>query len=179
MAHRLDPHRSLAGLAAAAVALGVAALLAIPLGPHADSRTAVGSVVIDLTPGPVKEWAIQTFGTADKLFLSVAVRRELGVRETSFSDEQIRDLLRDVGISVVVAQRDFWTDLGQMAALQRVLDGPDFEEIDRIPVVANVPVEDHELRVYRARWDPRPARRDLVIDLPIVGRSVQGRGAAP
>ena len=116
---------------------------------------------------------------ADKLFLSVAVRRELGVRETSFSDEQIRDLLRDVGISVVVAQRDFWTDLGQMAALQRVLDGPDFDEIDRIPVVANVPVEDHELRVYRARWDPRPARRDLVIDLPIIGRSVQGRGAAP
>ncbi|OBA78009.1 oxidoreductase [Mycolicibacterium mucogenicum] len=73
MAHRLDPHRSLAGLAAAAVALGVAALLAIPLGPHADSRTAVGSVVIDLTPGPVKEWAIQTFGTNDKLFLTVAV----------------------------------------------------------------------------------------------------------
>ncbi|RUP28945.1 MULTISPECIES: molybdopterin-dependent oxidoreductase [Mycolicibacterium] len=73
MAHRLDPHRSLAGLAAAAVALGAAALLAIPLGPHADSRTAVGSVVIDLTPGPVKEWAIQTFGTNDKLFLTVSV----------------------------------------------------------------------------------------------------------
>lgn len=51
----------------------MAALLAIPLGPHADSRTAVGSVVIDLTPGPVKEWAIQTFGTNDKLFLTVAV----------------------------------------------------------------------------------------------------------
>ncbi|MFL0284327.1 molybdopterin-dependent oxidoreductase [Mycobacterium sp. SMC-21] len=73
MALRLDPHRSLAGLAAAAVALGVAALLTIPLGPHADSRTAVGSVVIDLTPGPLKEWAIQTFGTNDKLFLTVAV----------------------------------------------------------------------------------------------------------
>jgi hypothetical protein len=29
--------------------------------------------VVNLTPGPVKEWAIQTFGTADKLFLSVMV----------------------------------------------------------------------------------------------------------
>ena len=44
-----------------------------PFGPQADSRTAIGSTVIDLTPGPVKEWAIQTFGTTDKLFLSVLV----------------------------------------------------------------------------------------------------------
>ena len=59
--------RSLAGVAAAAVALGVTELLAVAFGPQADARTAVGSAVIDLTPGPVKEWAIQTFGTADKL----------------------------------------------------------------------------------------------------------------
>ena len=63
----------LCGIAGAAVALGVAMLVAIPFGPAADPRIAVGSVVIDLTPGAVKEWAIQTFGTADKLFLSVAV----------------------------------------------------------------------------------------------------------
>src|SRR6185312_13573100 len=61
------------GVVAAAVALGVAQLVAVPFGPQADSRTAVGSAVIDLTPGPVKEWAIQTFATADKLVLSVLV----------------------------------------------------------------------------------------------------------
>ena len=38
-----------------------------------------GTAVIDLTPGPVKEWAIQTFGTADKLFLSVLVLVVIGV----------------------------------------------------------------------------------------------------
>jgi DMSO/TMAO reductase YedYZ molybdopterin-dependent catalytic subunit len=63
----------LSGIAAAAVALGVSALVAVPFGASADSRTAVGSSVIDLTPGPVKEWAIQTFGPSDKLFLSVMV----------------------------------------------------------------------------------------------------------
>jgi DMSO/TMAO reductase YedYZ molybdopterin-dependent catalytic subunit len=63
----------MAGVAAAAVALGVTALAAVPVGPQADSRTAVGSTVIDLTPGPVKEWAIQLFGTADKLVLTVLV----------------------------------------------------------------------------------------------------------
>ena len=65
--------RAMAGIAAAAVALGVTQLLAVFFGPEADARTAVGSAVIDLTPGPVKEWAIQTFGTADKLVLSVLV----------------------------------------------------------------------------------------------------------
>ncbi|MFN8033298.1 MAG: molybdopterin-dependent oxidoreductase [Mycobacterium sp.] len=62
-----------AGIAAAAVSLGVAQLLAVFFSPAADARTAVGTAVINLTPGPVKEWAIRTFGTADKLFLSVMV----------------------------------------------------------------------------------------------------------
>ncbi|MCV7345577.1 molybdopterin-dependent oxidoreductase [Mycolicibacterium rhodesiae] len=62
-----------AGVAAAAVALGVVQLSAAFFSPAADARTAVGTAVINATPGPVKEWAILTFGTADKLFLSVAV----------------------------------------------------------------------------------------------------------
>jgi DMSO/TMAO reductase YedYZ molybdopterin-dependent catalytic subunit len=65
--------RMLAGVAAAVVALGVAALVAAPFSPAADVRTAVGSAAIDLAPGGAKEWAIRTFGTSDKLFLSVAV----------------------------------------------------------------------------------------------------------
>src|SRR6187402_3118102 len=65
--------KAMAGVAAAAVALGLTQLLVVFFGPEADARNAVGSAVIDLTPGPVKEWAIQTFGTADKLFLSIAV----------------------------------------------------------------------------------------------------------
>lgn len=65
--------RAMGGVAAAAVTLGVAQLVATGFGRQADVRTAVGSSVIDLTPAPVKEWAIQTFGTADKLVLSVLV----------------------------------------------------------------------------------------------------------
>lgn len=73
MSERVRRTPPLAGLAAAAVALGVAGIVAVPFGPAADSRTAVGSAVIDLTPGPVKEWAITTFGTADKLLLTVLI----------------------------------------------------------------------------------------------------------
>ena len=71
--------KALAGVAAAAVALGVSQLVAVAFGPEADARTAVGSAVIDLTPGPVKEWAIQTFGTADKLVLTLLVLAVIGV----------------------------------------------------------------------------------------------------
>lgn len=69
----------LAGLAAAAVSVGVAELFAPFFSPAADVRNAVGSAVIDMTPGVVKEWAIQTFGTADKLFLSVMVLLTIGL----------------------------------------------------------------------------------------------------
>jgi DMSO/TMAO reductase YedYZ molybdopterin-dependent catalytic subunit len=70
---------ALVGVAAAAVALGVTQLVAALFGPAADSRTAVGSAVIDLTPGPVKEGAIQLFGTADKLALSIVVLAVIAV----------------------------------------------------------------------------------------------------
>ncbi|MCV7155445.1 molybdopterin-dependent oxidoreductase [Mycolicibacterium pyrenivorans] len=65
--------KAMSGIAAAAISVGVAQLVAVAFGPQADVRTAVGSSVIELTPGPVKEWAIETFGTADKLVLSVLV----------------------------------------------------------------------------------------------------------
>jgi DMSO/TMAO reductase YedYZ molybdopterin-dependent catalytic subunit len=68
-----------AGVASAAVALGVTQLLAAFFSPASDARTAVGTAVINLTPGPAKEWAIQTFGTSDKLFLSVMVLVVIGV----------------------------------------------------------------------------------------------------
>ena len=65
--------RMIAGVAAASVALGVAQLVGIPFGARADARVAIGSVAVDLTPGPIKEWAIQTLGSLDKLFVAVVV----------------------------------------------------------------------------------------------------------
>ena len=65
--------RMIAGVAAAAVSLGVAQLVGIPFGARGDARTAISSSVVDLTPGPIKEWAIQALGSLDKLFLAAAV----------------------------------------------------------------------------------------------------------
>lgn len=111
---------------------------------------------------------------ADKVLLSVAVRRELGVGQRDYDEERILERIRALGVSVVVAQRDFWTDLEAMARLQRVLEGPDFEEVGRIAVAANVPVEDRELRIYRLRGEVRPRPETITIDLPIIGRRIEG-----
>jgi DMSO/TMAO reductase YedYZ molybdopterin-dependent catalytic subunit len=73
MAVSASNERMIAGVAAASVSLGVAQLVGIPFGARADARAAIGSAVVDLTPGSIKEWAIQTLGSVDKLFLAVVV----------------------------------------------------------------------------------------------------------
>lgn len=57
------------GVLAALLAMGAGHLLAAFTVPSASPVLAVGSTVIDLTPTPVKEWAIRQFGDADKAVL--------------------------------------------------------------------------------------------------------------
>jgi DMSO/TMAO reductase YedYZ molybdopterin-dependent catalytic subunit len=57
---------ALAGLLSAAVALGVAELVAGLTGPLSSPLIAVGSAAIDLTPIPLKDFAIAHFGSNDK-----------------------------------------------------------------------------------------------------------------
>ncbi len=115
----------LTGVAAAAVALGVAQLSAVPFGPQADSRTAIGSAVIDLTPGPVKEWAIQLFGTSDKLALSILVLVVIAVIAALTAQYETRR--RPVGsIAIVVAGA-----LGCAAVISRAGATP----VDVVPTV--------------------------------------------
>lgn len=69
------PTAAACGVLATALGTAVAHLVAALVSPPASPVLAVGSQVIDLTPTPVKEWAVATFGTADKPILigSVAV----------------------------------------------------------------------------------------------------------
>lgn len=110
---------------------------------------------------------------ADKLLLRVAIRRELGVEEKSASVDEIAKMMDDYGVSYIVAQSDFWTDLQTMANLQDALRSGRFEEVARIAVVANLPVEDRELRIYRNKTPIAAGRKKLRIDLPIIGRTIE------
>ncbi len=70
------------GLLAAGVALGVGEAVAAFVRPAAAPIIAVGNRVIALTPQPVKDWAIRTFGTSDKTMLLTGIYVLLAVVAT-------------------------------------------------------------------------------------------------
>src|SRR5205823_3719212 len=61
------------GLLTAGVALGVAELAAAFVGEVASPVVAVGQAAIDATPAWLKDFAIRTFGTGDKLVLLIGI----------------------------------------------------------------------------------------------------------
>jgi DMSO/TMAO reductase YedYZ molybdopterin-dependent catalytic subunit len=65
----LSVRAGLAGVAAAAAALGVAELVAVLTGPTSAPLLAVGGVVVDSVPAPVKDFGIAVFGVHDKTAL--------------------------------------------------------------------------------------------------------------
>ncbi|WP_238420516.1 molybdopterin-dependent oxidoreductase [Gordonia sp. 'Campus'] len=69
----LSPAPGIAGVVAVGAALAAGELAAVPISPDASPYFAVGSSVVDLSPKPVRDWAIDTFGTADKLALFVGM----------------------------------------------------------------------------------------------------------
>ncbi len=59
---------ALDGVLATGAGLGAGHLVAL-LAPGSSPVVAVATRAIDLTPGPVKDWAVRTFGTSDKAVL--------------------------------------------------------------------------------------------------------------
>jgi 4-amino-4-deoxy-L-arabinose transferase-like glycosyltransferase len=112
---------------------------------------------------------------ADKILLKVAVRRTLGVKQEALTTDQIAERLDKLGVSYVVAQSNFWTDLTEMARLQDVLHSDQFEAVARIPVASNYPVNDKEIVIYRNRHPVAAGGTQLNVSLPIIGRDVQGQ----
>ncbi|MFB9378658.1 molybdopterin-dependent oxidoreductase [Kineococcus gynurae] len=64
---------ALAGLASAGLTLGVGELVAGVVAPAAAPLLVVGGAVVDRVPAPVKEFAISTFGSNDKLVLLLTI----------------------------------------------------------------------------------------------------------
>ncbi|WP_068181755.1 molybdopterin-dependent oxidoreductase [Mycobacterium sp. UM_CSW] len=165
--------RMIAGVAAASVSLGVAQLVGIPFGAQADARAAIGAVAVDVTPGPVKEWAIQTLGSLDKPFVAVVVLVAIAtIAAIAGSFETAR---RPIG-SVTIAAAGV---LGCLAVLSR----PGATAVDTIPTLAGAACGVATLRLLTRRIrsgsdggatdDPDAGRRRLVM-LGLLGFGVVG-----
>lgn len=104
---------------------------------------------------------------ADKLLLRVAVKREYGVEDRGYTEDEIYAMLNRFGVGYVVAQREFWADIPSMAALERLLRNESrFEVVKVIQISANLPVSDGVLTIYRNRGpiaaDPAPITLELM-----------------
>ncbi|MCL2584705.1 MAG: molybdopterin-binding oxidoreductase, partial [Streptosporangiales bacterium] len=156
----------LAGLLAAAAALGVAELAAGITGPLSSPVLAVGAVAIDLTPVPVKDFAIAHFGSSDKAALETGILVLLAVYAMLIGVLALRRLaLGLAGLAVFGA-------LGVSAALTRPASGL----ADALPSLAGTAVAAGALvvliRTVRRRGDMpesgageagRPGRRGFLV----------------
>ncbi|NYH52659.1 DMSO/TMAO reductase YedYZ molybdopterin-dependent catalytic subunit [Nocardiopsis arvandica] len=118
---------AVAGLVAAASALAVAEAAAVALSrPTSTPLLAVGDTVVDLTPLPVKQFAVDTFGTADKpaLLIGTAVLLALAAALVGAAAGR-RRTVGLVGIAVFAA-------VGLASVLTRPGNGP----LDALPTLA-------------------------------------------
>ncbi|RBY87825.1 molybdopterin-dependent oxidoreductase [Blastococcus sp. TF02A-30] len=120
------PLAALAGLLSAAVALGVAELAAGLIGPASSPVVAVGNSVIPLTPEPVKQFAIDTFGAQDKVALVVGTLVLVGIYAALLGLLSLRD--RRMGIAGIA----LFGVVGAVAAATRPAGGI----LDAVPSVA-------------------------------------------
>jgi len=109
-----------AGLLAAAVAVGVGQLVAGVIAPDSSPVVAVGEASIDLTPPPVKDFAISAFGSNDKLVLVTGILAVLAVFAAIVGALAVRRLWYGMaGLAI-------FTAIGMAAALTRPTAGPAF-----------------------------------------------------
>jgi DMSO/TMAO reductase YedYZ molybdopterin-dependent catalytic subunit len=121
---------ALAGFLAAAVALGVAELVAGITGPLSSPVVAVGGVAIDLTPIPLKDFAIAHFGSNDKNVLVLGIMVQLAIFALVIGALAVRWLVAGLaGLAVFGA-------LGVTAVVTRPSAGP----ADALPTLVGVAV---------------------------------------
>ncbi|MER5648886.1 molybdopterin-dependent oxidoreductase [Streptosporangium sp. NPDC002524] len=119
---------ALIGLVSGAVAVAVSLLVAGLVKPAAFPVVAVGNTVVDLTPAPLKEWAIRTFGESDKTVLLAGIFLILAAIAAALGRAAVRDLR--YGLAGLAA----FGLIGVLAVLTR----PGSGLMDVVPTLAGV-----------------------------------------
>lgn len=163
-------HGVLAGLVAVAAGDAVAAVI----NPAASPVLAVGSQVVDLTPRPVKEWAVAWFGTADKAVLVGSVL--IGTIALAALAGLVSARRPAAGAGVLAAM-----GLGVAVLVHRLPEA--------IPALLTIPVGVATLLLLRARAvDTNATRRTLLAGagflglaaaLGVTGSALRRRRATP
>ena len=113
------------GIVAGAVAVGVSQLVAAGTRPEAAPVVAVGDAVVDITPAPVKNWAIGVLGPLDKPALIIGIVIILAFAAAAIGRLTARR--RGLGLTCLAA----FGVIGALAALTR----PDATALYVVPAV--------------------------------------------
>ncbi|MCR1785161.1 molybdopterin-dependent oxidoreductase [Nocardioides carbamazepini] len=160
------------GVLATLVGIGLAHVAAALTDPAASPVLAVGSTVIDLTPTPMKEWAIRTFGNADKAILVGSV---------------LAGVLALAALAGAVARHRFTLGAGALVALVgvaaiAVLTRPEASPLDLFPsLVAGIaaPVALRILaRAQAHATGPDGRRRTVLLTIAALGAAAAVGGVA-
>ena len=141
---------ALAGLLAVAAGAAVAELVAALLGrPQAGTVIAVGGVLVDAAPTPVKEFAVATLGTADKPVLLGGIAVVLAVLAAGLGVVAFRNRVAGLaGVAVLGL-------VGVAAAVTR----PAAELVDALPSLVGVLVIAGALLLLLRPLQPAPSER--------------------
>ena len=137
---------ALMGVATAAVALGVAHLIAGLIGREASPVIAVGSAAIDRTPEWLKSFAIRTFGSSDKAVLLAGIGIVVMIASVLLGIASVRR--RGVGVIGVVVLGA----VGVVAALTR----PTASAVDALPSIVGASAGVIAFLRLHARLAPAP-----------------------
>ncbi|GAA1988434.1 sulfite oxidase [Nocardiopsis rhodophaea] len=147
---------ALSGLVAAGAGLAAAEVAGAITRPEATPLLVVGAAVIDLVPRPVKEFAVATFGTADKAVLLGGMAVTLAALAALVgSAARRRPAIGDAGIVLAGL-------IGVIAALTR----PDGGLLDGLPSVLGAAVAIALLRLLLTRAPREAPRQDAGVLAP-------------
>ncbi|MEU4799627.1 molybdopterin-dependent oxidoreductase [Streptomyces sp. NPDC023327] len=148
---RLDWWRLLAGALSGALAgfaaLAAAELISSAVRPESGPVVAVGGAAIDRTPAAVKDWAIQRFGTDDKLVLQLGILAVLALLALVLGLLALRR--RRTGSAGVLL-------FGVVGALAAVTRPDSTSPLDAMPSLVGAAVGAVLLYVLMGRLIPRP-----------------------
>jgi len=119
---------------------------------------------------------------ADKMLLRISVERIRGVGQVDMEEAGIKDMLRTNGVAMIVAQRNFWQDLREMARFTHILESNDFRRATSFPLTGSVEMNDGrdasgngQVDIFVPTYPVEPPKGPITIEMPIIGQQVTGQ----
>ncbi|MBS0231909.1 MAG: glycosyltransferase family 39 protein [Proteobacteria bacterium] len=116
---------------------------------------------------------------ATKLLLKIAVTRSFGVEQADLDEPAILQMIKDHGVSMIVAQRNFWQDLREMARFEKVLQSADFQRVASFSIRGQLEKDDGPdaqgvgtVDVFVPTYKIAKQKAPITLDLPIIGATI-------